>query len=63
MYSPLVRRGGLIAFHDIVPGPLECVGGVPRFWSEIKQKYSRDKIIEIVRDWRQGGYGIGVLVV
>lgn len=31
MYSPLVRKGGLIAFHDIVPGPLECVGGVPKF--------------------------------
>ena len=63
MYSPLVRRGGLIAFHDIVPGPQECVGGVPRFWSEIKQKYSGGKIMEIVKDWRQGGYGIGVLVV
>jgi len=26
MYSPLVRRGGIIAFHDIVPGPPENVG-------------------------------------
>ncbi|MEM4674909.1 MAG: class I SAM-dependent methyltransferase, partial [Nitrososphaerota archaeon] len=34
IYSPLVRRGGIIAFHDIVPGPPENVGGVPTFWNE-----------------------------
>ncbi|ADV64753.1 O-methyltransferase-like protein [Desulfurococcus mucosus DSM 2162] len=27
MYSPLVKKGGIIAFHDIVPGPPENVGG------------------------------------
>jgi len=58
MYSPLVRSGGIVAFHDIVPRPPENVGGVPRFWSEVK---SRFKHIEIVKDWHQGGYGIGVL--
>jgi len=58
MYSPLVRSGGIVAFHDIVPGPPENVGGVPVFWSEIKHRY---RYLEIVRDWRQGGYGIGVL--
>jgi hypothetical protein len=31
MYSPLVRKGGIIAFHDIYPGPEESVGGVPKF--------------------------------
>ncbi|MBS7612607.1 class I SAM-dependent methyltransferase, partial [Candidatus Bathyarchaeota archaeon] len=31
MYSPLVRKSGIIAFHDIVPGPPENVGGVPEF--------------------------------
>ena len=60
MYSPLVRKGGIIAFHDIVPGPPEKVGGVPKFWQEIKHKF---KHIEIVKDWGQGGYGIGVLYV
>lgn len=60
MYSPLVRKGGIIAFHDIVPGPPGNVGGVPRFWSEVKKDY---KHLEIVKDWRQGGYGIGVLFV
>lgn len=60
MYSPLVRERGMIAFHDIVPGPPENVGGVPKFWYEIKHKF---KHIEIVSDWGQGGYGIGVLYV
>ena len=61
MYSPLVRPGGIIAFHDIVPGPEEFVGGVPRFWRELKKMLPRDKYLEIVRDWSQGGYGIGVV--
>ncbi len=61
LYSPLVREGGIIAFHDIVPGPPEMVGGVPRFWRELKQRLPRGKYLEIVRDWGQGGYGIGVV--
>lgn len=61
MYSPLVRSGGVIAFHDIVPGPEENVGGVPRFWSELKKSLPQGRYLEIVRDWSQGGYGIGVV--
>lgn len=57
-YSPLVRQGGLIAFHDIVPGPEEHVGGVPRFWQELK---ASEAVTELVADWNQGGYGLGVL--
>jgi len=60
MYSPLVRKGGIIAFHDIVPGPPENVGEVPTFWNEIKQNFTYK---EIVKDWRQGGYRIGVIYV
>ena len=60
MYSPLVRKGGIIAFHDIVPGPEELVGSVPRFWEEIKRKY---KYREIVEQYNQGGWGIGILEV
>jgi predicted O-methyltransferase YrrM len=56
-YSPLVRPGGLIAIHDIVPGPVEAVGDVPRFWQEVRGPGSE----EIVERWDQGGYGIGVL--
>ena len=60
MYAPLVREGGIIAFHDIVPGPSEYVGGVPKFWQELKEKFG-GKVLEIVYDWSQGGYGIGVI--
>ena len=60
MYAPLVRSGGLIALHDIVPGPKACVGGVPRFWSELKaDRY--DIIDEIVETWEQGGFGVGLV--
>jgi hypothetical protein len=60
MYSPLVRNGGIIAFHDICFGYEETVGGVPRFWSEIRQgRNSRG----IVKDAEQDGFGIGVVFV
>jgi len=60
MYGPMVRKGGLIAFHDIVKGPSELVGEVPRFWNEIKPGYRHD---EFINDPNQGGYGIGVLYI
>lgn len=56
MYAPFVRPGGLVAFHDIVPGPDGDVGGVPRFWRELK---AGRRTNEIVADWNQGGFGIG----
>jgi len=60
MYSKLVKRGGIIAFHDIVPGLTSKVGGVSKFWGEIKQHYSHK---EIVKDWKQGMAGIGILFI
>jgi predicted O-methyltransferase YrrM len=60
MYGPMVRPGGLIAFHDIVPGPEERVGGVAEFWKVVKKVYQTR---ELVDDWGQGGWGIGVLEV
>ena len=57
MYSPLVRKDGLVTFHDIVPGPAEYVGGVPEFWRRIRD----DDSLEFVDDWDQGGCGIGVV--
>ena len=33
MYSPLVREGGIIAFHDIVPHPPQTGYEVSRFWN------------------------------
>lgn len=58
MYSPLVKKGGIIAFHDIVKHPLETGCEVNKFWNEIKKKY---KFIEIVKDRHQKGGGIGIL--
>jgi len=68
MYSLLVRKGGIIAFHDIVPDyytkygikTSSWAGEVYKFWNEIKGKYEH---LEIIKDRNQDGYGIGVLFV
>jgi predicted O-methyltransferase YrrM len=57
-YGPLVRPGGLIALHDVVPGPEYAVGGVPRLWQELQ---ATREVRTIVESWEQGGYGIGLL--
>jgi predicted O-methyltransferase YrrM len=67
LYSPLVRPGGLVAFHDIVPDHGQrsgrptgnSTGGVPKFWSELRA--SRSGVEEFVDDSRQDGFGIGLL--
>ena len=58
MYSPLVRKGGIIAFHDINPGLEEYGILVPKFWSEIKDNF---KYLEFIQNINQKGYGIGVI--
>ncbi len=58
IYTTLVRKGGLVALHDIVPGEEKYVGGVPDFWREVKQEW---RAHEFVESWEQGGYGIGLL--
>lgn len=66
-YSPLVRKGAWIVFHDIVPDFKTrygihmggCAGGVPKFWSEIKHHH---RSFEIVQDYHQDACGIGVLI-
>ena len=70
MYGPLVRRGGMIAFHDIVPtgsrGPKprnedSLQGGdVPQFWAEIRNLHD---VTEFVDDWDSGRFGIGLITV
>ena len=59
-YGALVRTDGLIAIHDIVPGSEDTVGGVPKFWKVVKNAYETRELVE---DWDQGGYGIGVVRV
>ena len=58
MYSPLVRRGGIVALHDIVEHPVETRCDVSKFWREVKSNYEHT---EIVKDWQQRWAGIGVL--
>jgi len=56
MYSPLVRPGGLIAFHDIA-GNYEDTQ-VKRLWDSVKPAFEhREYAVD-----PQGYYGIGVLV-
>lgn len=59
-YGPLVRPGGLIALHDILPAPPEICGGVPDFWWEVAGRYHGEQIVE---DPAQGKMGIGVIRV
>jgi predicted O-methyltransferase YrrM len=80
MYAPLVRPGGLIAFHDINPdhrslrreryehlgetrgvplGQGAISGDVPRYWSEIKDRYPGSR--ELIDVPGQDGAGIGVI--
>lgn len=58
MYSPLVRKGGIVAFHDVCRGPSADVGEIYKFWNEIKHAYVHQEIID---SYDQKGYGIGVL--
>jgi predicted O-methyltransferase YrrM len=55
MYSPLVRKGGLIAFHDIAPN---YDSGSRKFYNEIKDGFEH---VEFVEDAEQDIMGIGVL--
>lgn len=66
-YSPMVRAGGIVLFHDIVedyttrygkPTP-SYTGGVPQFWKELKSAgYVYEEFIE---NSSQDGFGIGLL--
>ena len=56
-YSPLVRPGGIIAFHDIGEQTPETGCEVFRFWNEVKTSYRYE---EIFQD-QDRAWGIGVL--
>lgn len=67
MYALLVRRGGIIAFHDIVPDFHSRygirirgdAGHVYEFWKQLKQHALRPR--EFVEHRWQDGKGIGVV--
>jgi len=66
-FSPLVKEGGIIVFHDINPVhsndkkdmPSENVGEVPIFWRALCD--SGLQTIEIVEDNNQNGFGLGII--
>jgi len=59
LYGSIVRKGGLVAFHDIAE-PADPEIQVDRFWNEIKRRYRH---LEVISRVNQRGYGIGVLYV
>jgi cephalosporin hydroxylase len=60
MYSPLVRPGGLIVFHDIVVSPPHPDCRVYEFWREVKTRYRAIELVD--RDGFDVWGGLGVLV-
>jgi len=56
-YGPLVRPGGLIAFHDVARHPAGEGGDVWRFWEELRAMGGTQERVE---DYAKG-YGIGVV--
>lgn len=70
MYSPLVREGGMIGFHDIAAPPgggpvidsdgsLLLVGDVPAYWKGIREQYPSEEFAAAV----EGCFGIGLITV
>jgi cephalosporin hydroxylase len=59
MYAPLVRAGGLIAFHDVRESADVPSNQVHGFWRELKGRYVTREYID--QDWPGGGMGIGVI--
>ena len=55
LYSPLVREGGLVAFHDITPGG--GAGDVHRLWAQLAAEFETYEFCS-----SRSGFGIGVLV-
>ena len=71
MYEWLVRDGGIVAFHDIVPiegeGPrpqgTTSTSRAARCRSSGKNCASTRDVVEFVEDWESGRFGIGAVRV
>ena len=53
MYSPLVKKGGMVAFHDIAENE---EGGVFNYWNDLKKNYKHQEILH--SDKKEKGIGI-----
>jgi len=60
MYSPLVRRGGIVGFHDIAEQTIKNECEVNKFWNEIKRNY---KYREFIYDLSTTKYGVGLIYI
>jgi predicted O-methyltransferase YrrM len=60
-YTPLVKPGGLIAFHD-VESTNHPASQVDRLWTQLRDVYVSRELIDAVDDEQSGRYGIGVLL-
>jgi cephalosporin hydroxylase len=58
MYAPLVRSGGVIALHDIAVHNRDTECQVDKFWSEVKNQFRHQEIVE---NPKQGLAGVGIL--
>jgi predicted O-methyltransferase YrrM len=56
LFTPLVRPGGIVAFHDISPQTTPYTEGTAAFWAELKERNATE---ELVADGA-AGYGIGL---
>jgi cephalosporin hydroxylase len=62
MYSPLVRPGGMIVFHDILPDSDWEGSDVDRLWDELRGSYRSQELIAENEGLHNGRWaGIGVL--
>jgi FkbM family methyltransferase len=57
-YSPLVRDGGLIVFHDIIDPRQEPSVEVPYLWEQLKRAYECREIVIRQPEHRWGGFGV-----
>jgi len=62
-YGPLVRPGGVIAFHDIVDHPDEPRCQVDVLWGELKRRLKTAEIIDAADDRLGQWGGIGIVEV
>jgi predicted O-methyltransferase YrrM len=59
MYEPLVKAGGIIILHDIVPHRQKHGCGVDRYWDEIKRNHEHREFVE---NPDQQWAGIGMII-
>jgi len=64
LYSPFVRQGGVVVFHDVIAHRPETGCEVERFWREIRGGYRWCEFVDPEGDLGFGPWGgIGVLLL